>query len=88
MNIDYENIRSRLFRQEFDVDFAFSQSTAQTLINCISKLPTEEDSLKRKNVFIGKSMNDVDMDKLIDLVEMANKRVNIFIEGIDVRKLL
>jgi hypothetical protein len=33
-------------------------------------------------------MNDVDMDKLIDLVEMANKRVNIFIEGIDVVRLL
>lgn len=33
-------------------------------------------------------MNDVNMDKLIDLVEMANKRVNIFIDGIDVVKLL
>ena len=33
-------------------------------------------------------MNDVDMDKLIDLVEMANKRVNIYIDGIDVVKLL
>ena len=33
-------------------------------------------------------MNDVDMDKLIDLVEMANKRVNLFIDGIDVVRLL
>lgn len=28
------------------------------------------------------------MDKLIDLVEMANRRVNIYIEGINVEKLL
>ena len=27
-NIDYENIRSRLAGQEFDVDFAFTKSTA------------------------------------------------------------
>ena len=33
-------------------------------------------------------MNDVDMDKIIDLVEMANKRVNIFIAGINITKLL
>ena len=88
MNIDYENIRSSLIGNEFDVDFAFSQSTAQTLINCISKLPIEDDPIKRKKVTIGKSMNDVDMDKLIDLVEMANRRVNIEINGIDVVKLL
>ena len=33
-------------------------------------------------------MNDVDMDKIIDLVEMANKRVNLSIDGINVRNLL
>jgi hypothetical protein len=33
-------------------------------------------------------MNDVDMDKMIDLVEMANKRVNLFIDGINVVELL
>ena len=33
-------------------------------------------------------MDEVDMDKLIDLVEMANKRVNLSIDGIDVIKLL
>lgn len=33
-------------------------------------------------------MNDVDMDKMIDLVEMANMRVNLFIDGIDVVSLL
>jgi hypothetical protein len=33
-------------------------------------------------------MNDVDMDKIIDLVEMANKRVNLFIDGINVVELL
>jgi tetrahydromethanopterin S-methyltransferase subunit A len=33
-------------------------------------------------------MNDVDMDKIIDLVEMANKRVNLFIAGINITKLL
>jgi hypothetical protein len=33
-------------------------------------------------------MNDVDMDKMIDLVEMANMRVNLFIDGIDVVTLL
>lgn len=33
-------------------------------------------------------MNDVDMDKIIDLVEMANKRVNIFIAGINIIDLL
>lgn len=86
--IDYENIRSKLAGQEFDVDFAFSKSTAQVLIKCISQLPTEDNELKRKNVYIGSSMNDVDMDKLIDLVEMANKRVNIYIDGIDVVRLL
>ena len=43
MSINYEEIVSRLFNQEFEVEFAFSKSTAQVLINCISKLPTEED---------------------------------------------
>jgi hypothetical protein len=33
-------------------------------------------------------MNDVDMDKMIDLVEMANMRVNLFIDGINVVELL
>lgn len=88
MKIDYECIRSKLAGQEFDVDFAFSKSTAQVLINCISQLPTEDNDLKRRNVIIGSSMNDVDMDKMIDLVEMANKRVNLFIEGINVVELL
>lgn len=33
-------------------------------------------------------MNDVDMDKLIDLVEMCDNRVNLSIEGIDVQSIL
>jgi hypothetical protein len=32
----------------------------------------EKDPEKRKNVTLGKSMNDIDMDKLTDLVEMSN----------------
>ena len=86
--INYEKIESELFGQLFDVDFAFSKSTAQALINCISKLPLEENARKRKNVIIGKSMDDVEMDKLIDLVEMSDKRVNINVERVDVDKLL
>jgi hypothetical protein len=61
-----------LFGSTFEVEFAFSKSTAQVLINSISKLPIEEDEFKRKKVILGKSMDEVDMDKLIDLVEMAN----------------
>lgn len=86
--INYEEIRSKLFGQAFDVDFAFSKSTAQSLVNCISKLPIEDDYRKRKNVIIGKSMDEVEMDKLIDLVEMAYKRVNINIDNLNVDKLL
>lgn len=33
-------------------------------------------------------MNDVEMDKLIDLVEMAYKRVNLNIDRINVQRLL
>jgi hypothetical protein len=51
-------------------------------------LPTEDDEKKRKNVILGKSMDDVDMDKLIDLVEMAYQRVNLYIDKIDVHKIL
>jgi hypothetical protein len=40
-------------------------------------LPIEKTEDKRKNVILGVSMNDVDMDKLIDLVEMCDKRVNL-----------
>jgi hypothetical protein len=71
-NIDYEDITSSLFTQQFEVEFDFTKSSAQTLINCISKLPMEKDPEKRKNVNLGKSMNDIDMDKLTDLVEMSN----------------
>jgi hypothetical protein len=88
LNINYEDIKSSIFKQEFDVEFAFSKSTAQVLINSISKLPTEDDEKKRKNVILGKSMDDVDMDKLIDLVEMAYQRVNLDIDKIDVHKIL
>lgn len=33
-------------------------------------------------------MDEVDMDKLIDLVEMAHKRVNLNINGVNVQRLL
>jgi hypothetical protein len=58
------------------------------LINCISKLPLEKNYEKRKNITLGASMNDVDMDKLIDLVEMSNQRVNLFIDDINVNGIL
>lgn len=58
------------------------------MIKCISQLPIESNELKRKNLYIGSSMNDVDMDKLIDLIEMANRRVNLFIDGINVHRIL
>ena len=51
-------------------------------------MPTEEDENKRKNVILGKSMDEVDMDKLIDLVEMAYQRVNLYIDKIDVHRIL
>jgi hypothetical protein len=54
------------------------------LINCISKLPIEKDADKRKNVLLGKSLNDVDMDKIIDLIEMSNERINLSIDGVDI----
>jgi len=76
-NINYEDITSVLFRQSFEVEFEFTKSSAQSLINNISKLPIEKNEDKRKNVILGVSMNDVDMDKLIDLVEMCDNRVNL-----------
>jgi hypothetical protein len=33
-------------------------------------------------------MNDVDMDKLIDLIEMSDQRVNLFIDGIKIKEIL
>jgi hypothetical protein len=33
-------------------------------------------------------MNDIDMDKLTDLVEMSNQRINLFMGGIDVNGIL
>jgi hypothetical protein len=87
-NIDYENITSSLFKQQFEVEFEFTKSSAQTLINCISKLPMEKNPDKRKNVTIGPSMDDVNMDKLIDLVEMSNQRINLFMDGINVNGIL
>ena len=77
-----------MFRQDFEVEFDFTQSTAQTLINCVSKLPNEQNPDKRKNVKLGESMNDVDMDKLIDLIEMSDQRVNLFIDGIKIKEIL
>ena len=33
-------------------------------------------------------MNDVDMEKIIDLIVMTDKRVNLFIDNIDIQPIL
>ena len=54
----------------------------------MSKLPIEYDEANRKDLIIGESMNDVDMEKIIDLIEMTDKRVNLFIDNIDIQPIL
>ena len=74
--------------KKFPLEFDFTKSTAQTLINCVSKLPIEGSRANRRDLIIGKSINDVDMEKIIDLIEMTNNKVNLIIDGVDIYQIL
>jgi len=68
--------------------FKFSNSTAAVLINSLSNLRIEDDPLKRMNLSIGKSIEEVDFPILMDLMRISHKRINLNLEDVDIQEMV
>ena len=64
--------------------FKFSNSSCATLITSLSNLKDERDPMKRMDLKIGESINEVDFLMLLDLMVIGKGRINLDISEVDV----
>lgn len=88
MNLNYEEMRSKLCGVGFQMKFKFSDATCRVLTNSLSNLLIEKIPEKRYNLKLGESLNEVSFNSLIELVQMAYMRVNLDISEVDIKTML
>lgn len=83
-NLNYESMKSQLCGIRFQMHFKFSNSSCATLITSLSNLKDERDPMKRMDLKIGESINEVDFSMLLDLMVIGKGRINLDISEVDV----
>ena len=74
----------KLFNQyTFKVDYEFTNDTALKLIKALRNLAKDVKTEERIFMKIGQSFDNVDFDKLIDLLKETFGRVNLDISGVN-----
>ena len=88
-DLNYEDMKSSLCGQNFKLEFNFTNSTCETLTNCIINQPREVNKDRiQKNLKLGISLNEVQFSSVYELVAVSDHRINLDINEVDVKTLL
>ena len=86
-NLGYDGTGSFVLCFPCIQDFTFTEGTLAVFVRHLTTLPIEEDSRKRRDVVMGRCLANVSFSAFMNLVEMADKRVNLVIHNLDVMDL-
>jgi hypothetical protein len=81
-------MKSGLCGMKFQMRFKFSNSSASVLINSLSNLRNEHNPVKRMNLSIGSSIQEVDFNIILDLIRISYNRINLNLEDVDIAEMI
>ena len=82
--LDYDHLTCRVLnRYTFTMEYEFTNDTALKLIKALRNLPKGLNEEKTIEMRIGKSFDNVDQDKLIDLLKETYGRVKLDISKVN-----
>lgn len=84
---NYDEISSNLFCVNFKLDYIFTDDTIQSLTRSLTVLPMETDAKKRKTIVIGRCVRQITFENFINLLTVAQNRVNIDISNVNILQL-
>ena len=89
INLDYEDMKSTLCGQIYKFDYMFNDNTCETLTACIINQPIEVQPERiTKFLKLGKSLNEISFDNILELITVSHQRINLNIDEVDINHLL
>lgn len=86
--LDYDDIKSKLCGLKLKVFFKFDVSTCENLIKAISTLPVQSDAANRLDIKIGHSIDEVNFDSFLNLLDIGYQRVNLDILDVNIKFMI
>ena len=68
-------------------DYTFTDVTLATFVRALNLVPLEENEANRRVVIMGQSLRKVTFNSFMNLISVANKRVDLQIQNLNVMDL-
>ena len=85
--MNFEDISSKILCLFYKQDYTFTDVTLATFVRALNLVPLEEDEGQRRVVIMGESLRKVSFNSFMNLITVANKRVDLQIQNLDVMSL-
>jgi len=85
VNLDFANISSRVLCFDMQVEFNFSNDTLMALSKTLSSFPKIQNVKYMPVIKFGATVNNVSLENLQNLLRVCEGRVNIDLEGTDLK---
>ena len=68
------------------VDFYFTKSTLMKLIKSLNQVPVQLGDEKKQLIKFGETLNNLDFQEILDLLDQADGKIDIDLDGFDLKK--
>ena len=85
--LNYDSIERSFLWTKNSLDFAFTNDTIETLTKLICNLPKKRDQ-ERITIKIGRALDYISIDKLINLLTLSSGKANLDLEAINYEHII